>query len=76
MWAIPMAQCKKNQQILHSKLDNLEVFNNDKSLGVLSEKAMTHHYCQAKIKFCMHVVDIRHQECLVSIVIVWPTCSL
>ena len=53
------------------KLDNLEVFNNDESL-----KATTNIYCQANIKFCMYVVDICHQECLVSIVIVWPTCTL
>ena len=38
--------------------------------GVLSEKATTHHYCQAKIKLCMHVVDIRHQERSGSTVIV------
>ena len=44
------------------------IFNN--------EKATTHDYCQAKIKFCMHAVDIRHQESLGSIVIVWPTCTL
>ena len=61
--AIPMAPCKK--------LDNLEVFNNDKSLGFCLRKQR-----QAKIKFCMHVVDIRHQECLGSIVIVWLTCTL
>ena len=28
----------RNQQILHSKLDNLEVFNNDKSLGFCPRK--------------------------------------
>ena len=29
---------KENQQILHRKLDNLEVFNNDKSLGLCLRK--------------------------------------
>ena len=72
IWALSMAPCKKI-----NKLDNLEVFINDESLGFCLRKQRDTTIVQPRLsKFCMHVVDIRHQECFGSIVIVWPTCTL